>query len=41
MLKMSTRPTQPRKIAYLEETMRAIEQGQLKIRVRSLKTRWR
>merc|ERR1712196_721979 len=28
--------TQPRKIAYLEETMRAIEQGQLKIRVRSL-----
>jgi predicted unusual protein kinase regulating ubiquinone biosynthesis (AarF/ABC1/UbiB family) len=33
---VNTALTQPRKIAYLEETMRAIEQGQLKIRVRSL-----
>jgi len=28
--------SQPRKVAYLEETMRAMETGQLKIRVRSL-----
>eukprot|EP00316_Scyphosphaera_apsteinii_P011360 CAMPEP_0119313344 /NCGR_PEP_ID=MMETSP1333-20130426/28746_1 /TAXON_ID=418940 /ORGANISM="Scyphosphaera apsteinii, Strain RCC1455" /LENGTH=706 /DNA_ID=CAMNT_0007318155 /DNA_START=140 /DNA_END=2260 /DNA_ORIENTATION=+ len=28
--------TQPKKVAYLEETLRAIEQGSLKIRVRSL-----
>lgn len=27
---------QPRKVAYLEETIRSIEQGALKIRVRSL-----
>ena len=33
---VNTALTQPRKIAYLEETMRSIEQGQLKIRVRSL-----
>jgi len=28
--------TQPKKVAYLEQTMRSIEQGNLKIRVRSL-----
>lgn len=28
--------TQPKKVAYLEETIRAMEQGQLKIRVRSI-----
>lgn len=28
--------TTPRKIAYIEETMRAMEQGQLKVRVRAL-----
>lgn len=33
---VNTALTSPRKIAYLEETMRAIEQGNLKIRVRSL-----
>mmetsp|Transcript_32714 Transcript_32714/g.98425 ORF Transcript_32714/g.98425 Transcript_32714/m.98425 type:complete len:704 (+) Transcript_32714:207-2318(+) len=33
---VNTALTQPRKIEYLENTMRAIEQGQLKIRVRSL-----
>ena len=33
---VTTALTQPRKIQYLEETMRSIETGQLKIRVRSL-----
>merc|ERR1711924_185935 len=33
---INTAITSPRKIAYLEETVRAIEQGTLKIRVRSL-----
>jgi len=33
---VNTAVTSPRKIAYLEETVRAIEQGNLKIRVRSL-----
>jgi len=28
--------SQPRKVAYLEQTLRAMEQGQLKIRVRSI-----
>lgn len=33
---IDTAISQPRKVAYLEETMRSMEQGQLKIRVRSL-----
>uniref|UniRef100_A0A7S2WUP7 ABC1 atypical kinase-like domain-containing protein n=1 Tax=Rhizochromulina marina TaxID=1034831 RepID=A0A7S2WUP7_9STRA len=33
---ISTAITSPRKIAYIEETVRAMEQGNLKIRVRSL-----
>jgi len=33
---IDTAITQPRKVAYLEQTMRAMEQGSLKIRVRSL-----
>ena len=33
---INTAVTSPRKIAYLEETVRAMEQGSLKIRVRSL-----
>jgi len=33
---VETAISQPRKVAYLEETLRAMEQGQLKIRVRSL-----
>ena len=33
---MDTAITQPKKVAYLEQTVRAIEQGNLKIRVRSL-----
>ena len=33
---LDTAITQPKKVAYLEQTVRAIEQGNLKIRVRSL-----
>ena len=33
---ISTAISSPRKIAYLEETVRSMEQGSLKIRVRSL-----
>lgn len=33
---LNTAVTQPKKVAYLEETVRAMEQGNLKIRVRSL-----
>ncbi|KAL3918385.1 MAG: hypothetical protein SGPRY_006040 [Prymnesium sp.] len=33
---IDTAVSQPRKVAYLEETVRAIEQGNLKIRVRSI-----
>ena len=33
---IGTAISSPRKIAYLEETVRAMEQGNLKIRVRSL-----
>jgi len=33
---VDTALTQPRKVAYLEQTVRAMEQGNLKIRVRSL-----
>ena len=33
---VGTALTQPKKVAYLEETVRAMEQGNLKIRVRSL-----
>lgn len=33
---INTAVTQPRKIAYMEETIRSMEQGNLKIRVRSL-----
>lgn len=33
---VNTAVSQPRKVAYLEETVRAMEQGNLKIRVRSL-----
>ena len=33
---IDTAITQPRKVAYLEQTIRAMEQGNLKIRVRSL-----
>ncbi|EOD26063.1 hypothetical protein EMIHUDRAFT_467752 [Emiliania huxleyi CCMP1516] len=33
---IDTAITQPKKVAYLEQTVRAMEQGQLKIRVRSI-----
>lgn len=33
---IDTAISQPRKVAYLEQTIRSIEQGSLKIRVRSL-----
>jgi predicted unusual protein kinase regulating ubiquinone biosynthesis (AarF/ABC1/UbiB family) len=33
---LDTAITQPKKVAYLEQTLRAMEQGNLKIRVRSL-----